>query len=156
MSSKPRGTNAWVTGPADLLANTERQGDCMVWTLRRHEDGYGRLNYRSRPWKAHRLVYALLNGPIPPGYYVLHRCDNPPCINPSHLFLGTPDDNVKDCVRKGRSSIGERNGCARLTIEQVREIRASTEGDVALAARFGVGRTTVREARQGRKWAKVL
>lgn len=79
------------------------EGGCMVWTKSKNADGYGLLSWKSRADKAHRVAYELANGPIPEGMKVLHRCDNPPCCNPAHLFVGTQADNVKDCLSKGRA-----------------------------------------------------
>ena len=85
---------------------------CWTWTAALDGKGYGQFpSIYGRG--AHRTGYALANGPIPPGIHVLHRCDNPPCVRPGHLFLGTPGDNMKDMVTKGRSKSKEthcRNG----------------------------------------------
>jgi hypothetical protein len=84
----------------------DRSGDCWRWTGARNANGYGiltrrRLNLRSV--LAHRYSWMLANGPIPAGLHVLHRCDNPPCVRPGHLFLGTDADNNADMRRKGRA-----------------------------------------------------
>lgn len=70
-------------------------------------NGYGRMTFNGRRQKAHRIIYQMLGGIIPPGYHVLHRCDQPRCVNPEHLFLGTHADNMADLVSKGRA----RNWC---------------------------------------------
>lgn len=78
------------------------QNDCWEWSAGVDNFGYGRLNTRGVVDLAHRLSWELAHGPIPDGMCVLHRCDNPPCVNPRHLFLGTRDDNVQDMIAKGR------------------------------------------------------
>lgn len=80
---------------------------CIEWTGGRQTFGYGQVYYRGIKITAHRLVYQLKAGPTPRGFYVCHRCDNPPCINHKHLFLGTPRDNNIDCVKKGRHVPGK-------------------------------------------------
>jgi hypothetical protein len=78
------------------------------------KDGYGQFSCGHRNeiyWhRAHRFSWALVHGEIPEGMWVLHRCDNPPCVNPDHLFVGTHEDNMSDMVRKGRQAKGARNG----------------------------------------------
>jgi hypothetical protein len=81
---------------------TVRDGDCIVWTGERVGMGYGRVSYKGRRPLAHRVAWELANGPIPDGLLVLHRCDNPPCCNANHLFLGTSKDNADDRDAKGR------------------------------------------------------
>lgn len=85
---------------------------CFEWVEGRVADGYGKVFDGTRSVRAHRFVYEWVNGPLPPGRVVCHRCDNPPCIRPSHLFDGTQKDNLDDAVRKGRMPIpplGQRN-----------------------------------------------
>lgn len=91
------------------LVQTERSveiGDCFVWEKNKSYFGYGlvvaTIDGRKRPWFTHRISWAEIYGPIPPGIKVLHHCDNPPCWRPDHLFLGTDADNALDKVRKGR------------------------------------------------------
>lgn len=110
--------------------------DCWIWRGARTHAGYGRCMVIGKPnaTTAHRVSFELFRGPIPSGHFVLHRCDNPSCVNPAHLFTGDHAANMLDMVEKGRSHSprlkGERHGRARLTEAQVIEIRA-------VGARYG-------------------
>jgi hypothetical protein len=75
---------------------------CWEWTASKQRRGYGRFKLNSKPEKAHRIAWSLVNGKIPEGMCILHKCDNPPCVNPLHLFLGTHADNMKDMRQKNR------------------------------------------------------
>ena len=75
---------------------------CFPWLAAKWAHGYGSIYYDGRTQAAHRVIYEFVVGPIPKGLCVLHRCDNPPCVNPEHLFLGTKQDNTDDMMRKGR------------------------------------------------------
>ena len=83
-------------------AGLDRSGDCWIWTRERYPSGYGVLTRAGLRVKAHRLAWELTYGPTPDGLLVLHHCDNPPCVRPAHLFLGTQADNVRDMDAKGR------------------------------------------------------
>lgn len=85
--------------------------DCWHWRGAQNKFGYGRMTYEGRLQVAHRLAYRTFVGEIPDGLYVLHKCDNPACINPEHLWLGTYSDNMRDCWAKGRHpGRSKRNG----------------------------------------------
>lgn len=124
--------------------------------------GYGmiRRGPRGAGWvRAPRLSYELTYGPIPDGLWVLHKCDHPPCINPEHLFLGTPQDNQDDRKRKGRSLIGSLNHESKLTAETVATIRRryALEGATvtSLAAEYGMARSSLKAAIDGKTWGWV-
>lgn len=80
----------------------KRDTQCWEWKGARTKAGYGRTKYKGEAWMAHRLMYTLTNGSIPEGMVVMHQCDNPCCVNPEHLSVGTQKDNMKDCKNKGR------------------------------------------------------
>lgn len=112
---------------------------CRVWAKQKSKTGYGLISLSRYSVRAHRLSYAVSVGPIPDGAVVCHRCDNPSCIEPSHLFIGTHTENMLDMARKER-------GTQKLSADQVREIRARhARGEVqaALAREFGVGEATI-------------
>ena len=121
-------------------------GGCWDWRGKLNAQGYG-------VWRsalAHRVAYALYHGPIPKGLVVRHHCDRPRCVNPSHLAIGTREDNVADRVERGRSARGERHGRAKLTDWQAREIATCGEPVKAMARRLGVTPKAVRYWRK--KW----
>lgn len=110
----------------------DQRGVCWIWTAARHPLGYGSFSVgvgsdRVRV-AAHRMAYMFFHGPIPQGLHVRHKCDNPPCVNPDHLELGTHQDNMRDMVERGRNVLpptdGENNPNARFTELQVRQMRA--------------------------------
>lgn len=104
---------------ADIMENTERVGDCIMWlglVLRKPNEAYSNypiIRHRNKQWKGNRLVWTLLHGPIPKGVCILHKCDQPRCINPDHLWAGTLKDNIRDAVKKKRHSESRKTHCKR-------------------------------------------
>lgn len=134
-------------------------GPCIEWHRTRNQKpgfDYGRRwNPTTRRVElAHRMAYEEANGPIPAGLLVLHRCDNPPCVNPDHLYVGTQKQNMRDRdERTGRPSpIGERNGQAKVTtadVAAIRQRRAAGETLASIAAAFGLGASQVSRITRG-------
>ena len=141
---------------------TDLIGDCILWDkYRDKKSGYGIASVRGKLVKAHRLAWESANGPIPAGLFVLHRCDNPPCVNPEHLFVGTQTDNMRDCRDKGRNKYpdtrGTKHGMSKLSDDDVRKIRgmAAASSQQAIARHFGISQERVHSVLHGRAWSHV-
>jgi hypothetical protein len=136
----------------------DRRGpnECWLWQSSRSR-GYGTIFAWGRPQYAHRIAYALQRGPVPAGVQVLHTCDNPPCCNPSHLFLGTQLDNMRDRNSKGRANVarGERAGTATLTNEQALAIYSASGLYREIAAAFSTTVAVVGKIKHGKTWRHV-
>src|SRR5216683_2220131 len=143
---------------------------CWIWIGATTPQGYGsiatiRINGKGFTELAHRVAYELTYGDIPRGMFVCHTCDNRFCVNPSHLFLGTHQDNMQDMHQKGRSiehtkperhARGERQHLAKLTAEQVQEIRSRIIGKrgerATLAREFGISKSAMSSLLNGETW----
>ncbi|MDE2104194.1 MAG: HNH endonuclease [Patescibacteria group bacterium] len=127
-----------------LLANAILNGTCLECHLSKDKDGYAQVRVHGKNLRAHRLVYKYRRGEIG-DLYVLHTCDNPACINPEHLFLGTAQDNMTDLISKGRRQDG-RGNCRALSSSQLKEVfelRAQGLTQQAIADRFRVNQSTI-------------
>ena len=152
---RPRNTEAdfWP------LVSISKPNGCWPFKGTVDKDGYGK--FRLIPESlAHRVAYLLKVGPIPKGAHVLHSCDNPPCCNPSHLFLGSPSINMKDMwdKRRHKRPAGENNNHAKLVAVQVLEIRrlnALGHTQVALAKHFGVTQTNISMIVRRETWTEI-
>ena len=164
MASRSRdGTRTDQTSAGDDMTPIERfekkyipepNTGCWLWIGHCKSNGYGQAGSRKTDDRfAHRESWRLHKGPIPNGLHVLHRCDVRCCVNPDHLFLGTPTDNMKDCSAKGRTARGEIHGCAKLTEDQILEIRkAPNTGHGTLAAAYGVTPSNITAIKRGISW----
>ena len=141
-------------------AKVDKKGpeECWEWTGAKLRDGYGRIReggQYGRPVLAHRASWELAKDPIPKGMCVLHRCDNPACVNPAHLFLGTISDNAQDMVNKGRSTRGERVITSKLTEQGVHEIRQMLGARIlqsVIAKKYVVTHMTSSRINTGATW----
>lgn len=133
--------------------------DCWLWTAAKFDNGYGAQTINRKTLKAHRISWRIHNGPIPRGLCVLHKCDVPACVNPGHLFLGTPADNAKDRDRKGRQSRGIKHYKSKLTREEVREIRHKyipiIYSTTKLAEEYGVSNDTIHKIVKRKSWKHI-
>lgn len=130
---------------------------CWEWTGRHTVAGYGTLRLNGEVVYVHRLSAEHLGGQDVAGKHVLHRCDNPRCINPDHLFTGTQADNMHDKVAKGRQPRGSLAGGSKLTAADVLEIRrlCGTMPQTRIAERFGICQQTVSDIKRGRRWGHI-
>lgn len=169
-----------ITGARIWSRVLETDKGCWEWQGARDSKGYGRVSYLGRPQTVSRVAWELVNGPIPDGMEVCHTCDNPPCINPAHLWIGTRSDNQRDSVNKKRNRAathperyqrgkdsfsakyperlarGEKHGNARLKTQDVHEIRqryANGESVSSLARAYNINWSTVDRVVK-RKWWK--
>lgn len=117
---------------------------CWEWKAWKYPSGYGACYVKRRARRAHRYAYEITHGPIPGGYFVCHKCDNPPCVNPDHLFLGTPLDNMQDRARKGRTYRKVTDAVR----EQIIALRAAGLTTAEIASRCSLGESTARRALQ--------
>jgi hypothetical protein len=146
-----------------LLRNADTAGldpnKCWNWQGANKGNGYGHTSHGP----AHRHAYRLLVGPTPKGLDVCHKCDNRGCINPDHLFLGTRADNMADCKAKGRTARGDALGdrkadkgsAAKLTWDDVRAIRASSEKPKSIAVKYGVTNDNINRIRRHDTWKEI-
>jgi hypothetical protein len=145
----------------DVLARIDRTAGpdaCWPWLGTRSPRGYGKVKFAGRDERVHRLIAAHTMGAIAPDLVVRHACDNPPCCNPAHLLVGTPADNRRDCVERGRwrgnMTRGSQRPYARLTEEDVLQVRRllPTHSHREIADMFGVGKSTIGSIATGDTW----
>lgn len=132
--------------------------ECWEWQGGRYTQGYGAIYFQGKHMKAHRVAFLLARGRLPTAN-ACHTCDNPPCVNPSHLFDGTPLSNNRDKIAKGRAPDGAKHGRAKLTDADVLVIRSDyARGGVRqidLARKYGVSKAAIWYAIHGGTWDHV-
>jgi hypothetical protein len=142
---------------ARFWSKVDRSGDCWVWQACRNPAGYGRFRLDGRAQLAHRVSYRWAVGVDLGDLCVCHRCDNPPCVNPAHLFVATPAENSADMRAKGRShrQVGELSGKAKLTeadVATILDLRAGGATLTEIARRFGVHSAHASRICRGLRW----
>jgi hypothetical protein len=138
-----------------LLARSIQQGSCRLWTGNKYHDGYGKMSWQGKTDRAHRLAWRAWRGPIPQGLNVLHTCDTPLCIEPTHLFLGSHADNVADKMRKGRHPRNVTFGHRILTEAQARAVFKARGRQVDIAAKYGVTQAAVSKIKRKATWKHI-
>ena len=131
---------------------------CWQW-MKSNNDGYGSIYMNGRSMPASHFSYILHVGPIPDGMWILHKCDNPPCVRPDHLFLGTVIENNKDRDAKGRTNHGENVHTAKLTdtdIPAIRDMLSQGKSQSDIARIYGVKRNTIQGIASGKTWRHIL
>lgn len=158
LSTKERFDRWWKEDP---------ETGCWLWQGKLLSTGYGQFNLDgTRPVLSHRAAWILHKGEIPENpnsayktYYMCHKCDNPQCVNPDHLFLGDQQSNMDDKMGKGRHgygiSQGANHGNAKVTEDDVRTIRASSDSLTVLAKRYGIAKSTMAAIRKRETWKHV-
>ncbi len=141
-----------------------RLGRCWLWTGAKIPSGYGHITRNQKQVLSHRYAWELVHGPVPKNMCVLHKCDNPACVRPSHMFIGDHEENMRDMARKGRNPgngnlRGETHGCHKLTEIQVREIRSlALEGKISqrgIAKMFCVTQSAVSVIHKRKAWRHI-
>lgn len=145
----------------------EKTDLCWLWQGGRHPDGYGIYKVNGQAWQAHRFS-SLLDGRNPKGWCVCHHCDNPACVRPSHLFLGTHKDNMRDMMAKGRNRQpkGEQNGFSKLTADIVISIRNDCDNIIrngrfprntlnSLSKKYNISTGHIRDIACRRSWKHI-
>ena len=167
--TRPTGENIAAKQKADarFLSKIYKSSDCWIYTAGKDWDGYGAFCVTTDgiefSWRAHRYSYQLHKGPIPDSLLVLHSCDNPSCVNPAHLFVGTSKENTHDMIAKGRRKTvylkGELSGRAILTAEKVLVARKlhyeSKQSFRKIAEFFGVSVGCIQHAVTGKNWKHI-
>lgn len=143
------------------LSKANKKG-CINWLGSKNKKGYGKLSYNGKLILSHRFSYLIYYGYLDDNLFVCHRCDNPSCVNPKHLFLGTPKDNMKDASVKGRCVLpnqkGQNHPHSKLTDKKVKEIKKlmkSGASGLKVAKKYNVDNSVIYDIKNGRSWKHI-
>lgn len=155
----------WSISELRTRVTIDESSGCWIWAGAKFRAGYGRVRINRKIQQTHRLAWELAYGDIPDGMCICHKCDNPPCVNPRHLFVGTYADNMQDMHNKGRGKTGkihkqgpkgEKAHTAKLTESIVLFIRSSHDKAKDLAGQYGVSDRTIQMIRKKVTWRHLL
>lgn len=152
----PRGKYPRPSPVERFLANVSKTDTCWLWVGSFLKDGYGNFNENRKTIPAHRFSYKEFVGPIPVGKLVRHKCDNPACVRPDHLILGTQKDNCADAVERGRNVRGGSHGMSKITEDQALAVKLALgagKKQKEVSVLTGVPYATVNDIKRGRAWA---
>lgn len=146
-----------------FLKKTQWNGKCLLWIGGKTKRGYGRFKINGILYGAHHISYQIYINDIPEGDWILHKCDNPSCVNPIHLFNGDRSDNMKDCVLKNRHNFqnknkaqsGETHPKAKLknkNIPEIKRLKSLGISDEEIGKKFGVVRSAIHKISNGINW----
>lgn len=139
---------------ARFWAKVNKTPSCWLWTAGL-VNGYGTFGINYMTLRSNRVSYALHKGPIPKGLQVCHSCDNPACVNPDHLFLGTNHDNVLDKVKKKRQAKGEKSALSKLKESDILAIRKMNVRQEDIAKKFNIDQSNVSYIKSGKTWKHI-
>lgn len=132
-----------------------RSNNCWEWTGLKDKDGYGLFNYKQKQYRAARTALSIDGRIVPDGMYACHHCDNPSCVKPSHLYIGTPKDNSRDAIVRNRNRRGERSHFSKLTDDIVRHIRTADKCVGDLAKEYNVSHSAISLVRSRKTWKHI-
>lgn len=143
-----------------FFERVEKSENCWIWLGARKDSGYGNFHLGNLKYRrAHKFSWEMHFGKVPDGLLVLHKCDNPICVKPNHLFLGNQKENMADAKKKGRNAFGVKNGRSKLTDEIVKEIRKEYAFGRAssrnLGQKYSVGKSTILQIIRGNTWKHI-
>jgi hypothetical protein len=141
-----------------LKFTINNENGCWEWAANRFPKGYGCFKLNGKSQAAHRVSYEIHIGKIKKGMVICHHCDNPCCVNPAHLFMGTQKENLLDRKEKGRSIFGEKNGRSKLKTADINKIRLLLKNKIDqrdIAKEFGVGQTTISRIKMNESWNHI-